>query len=65
MNELHDTALPEEEVTVESLFLETNMQTTIRIIQKIERGRQGIARVQEICRLTKLMKDKRKLSLEE
>ncbi len=39
------------------------MQTTIRIIQKIERGRQGIARVQEICRLTKLMKDKRKLSL--
>jgi hypothetical protein len=36
--------LPEEEIIEERSALDTNMETAIRIIQKIERGRQGIVR---------------------
>lgn len=42
--DLKETNLPEEEVIEERSALDTNMQTAIRIIQKIERGRQGIVR---------------------
>lgn len=42
--DLKETTLPEEEVIEEKSALDTNMETAIRIIQKIERGRQGIVR---------------------
>ena len=42
--DLKETNLPEEEVIEERTALDTNMETAIRIIQKIERGRQGIVR---------------------
>ena len=42
--ELKETNLPEEEIIEERSALDTNMETAIRIIQKIERGRQGIVR---------------------
>lgn len=42
--DLKETSLPEEEVIEEKSALDTNMETAIRIIQKIERGRQGIVR---------------------
>lgn len=42
--DLKETTLPEEEVIEERTALDTNMETAIRIIQKIERGRQGIVR---------------------
>ena len=42
--DLKQTNLPEEEIIQERSALDTNMETAIRIIQKIERGRQGIVR---------------------
>lgn len=42
--DLKETNLPEEEIIEERSALDTNMETAIRIIQKIERGRQGIVR---------------------
>ena len=42
--DLKQTNLPEEEIIEERSALDTNMETAIRIIQKIERGRQGIVR---------------------
>lgn len=42
--DLKETSLPEEEVIEEKSALDTNMETAIRIIQKIQRGRQGIVR---------------------
>ena len=42
--DLKETTLPEEEIIEERSALDTNMETAIRIIQKIERGRQGIVR---------------------
>lgn len=42
--ELKQTTLPEEEIIQERSALDTNMETAIRIIQKIQRGRQGIVR---------------------
>lgn len=42
--DLKETNLPEEEVIEERINLETNMESVIRMIQKIERGRQGIVR---------------------
>jgi len=42
--DLKETNLPEEEVIEEKTNLETNMESVIRMIQKIERGRQGIVR---------------------
>jgi hypothetical protein len=44
MIEFHDTCEPEQEVIMDSMQLETNSQTAVRIIQKLERGRQGIVR---------------------
>lgn len=40
--QFHDTSLPEEEVIEYKAVLEANPETAIRIIQKNERGRQGI-----------------------
>ncbi len=42
--DLKETNLPQEEVIQERSALDTNMETAIRIIQKIQRGRQGIVR---------------------
>lgn len=42
--DLKETNLPEQEIIEERSALDTNMETAIRIIQKIERGRQGIVR---------------------
>ena len=42
--DLKDTTMPEEEIIEERTNLETNMESVIRMIQKIERGRQGIVR---------------------
>ena len=42
--DLKETNLPEEEIIQERSALDTNMETAIRIIQKIQRGRQGIVR---------------------
>lgn len=64
MNEFHDTAEPEEEVMVESLFLETNLQTAVRIIQKLERGRQGINRVIDLIKYKKNLQLKRNKTLD-
>ena len=47
MLDLKETTLPEEEIIEEKSALDTNMETAIRIIQKIERGRQGIIRAQK------------------
>ena len=41
----------EEEQFAEATTLDTNMETAIRIIQKLERGRQGIMRGIEIAKL--------------
>ena len=40
--QFHDTNQPEEEVVDFKFVLEANLETAIRIIQKNERGRQGI-----------------------
>lgn len=40
--QFHDTSMPEEEVFEEKFVLEANMETAIRILQKNDRGRQGI-----------------------
>lgn len=42
--QFHDTSAPEEEVIEERSALDANKETAIRIIQKNERGRQGIER---------------------
>ena len=42
--DLKQTNLPEQEIIEQRSALDTNMETAIRIIQKIERGRQGIVR---------------------
>lgn len=44
MLDLRETNLPEEEVIEDKANLDTNMESVIRMIQKIERGRQGIVR---------------------
>jgi hypothetical protein len=47
------------ETTHDRVTLDTNMETAIRIIQKLERGRQGIARGLEFNKLrNKLQKDR-------
>lgn len=40
--QFRETSLPEEEVLEDKFVLEANLETAIRIIQKNERGRQGI-----------------------
>ena len=40
--QFQETSLPEEEVLEDKFILEANLETAIRIIQKNERGRQGI-----------------------
>ena len=40
--QFHESSLPEEEVLEDKFVLEANLETAIRIIQKNERGRQGI-----------------------
>jgi len=40
--QFQETSLPEEEVLEDKFVLEANLETAIRIIQKNERGRQGI-----------------------
>lgn len=40
--QFHETSLPEEEVLEDKFVLEANLETAVRIIQKNERGRQGI-----------------------
>lgn len=47
MQEHHGTTFPEEEQFVENLVLDTSMDMAIRLIQKLERGRQGIIRGME------------------
>lgn len=42
MVQFRETSLPEEEVLEDKFVLEANLETAIRIIQKNERGRQGI-----------------------
>jgi len=44
LEQFHDSSAPEEEVMEVRSTLEANMETAIRIIQKNERGRQGIER---------------------
>ena len=41
----------EEECFTEATTLDTNMETAIRIIQKLERGRQGIVRGLEFIKI--------------
>lgn len=40
--QFHETSLPEEEVLEDKFVLEANLETAVRIIQKNEKGRQGI-----------------------
>lgn len=42
--EFHDTNMPEEEVMEASKPMLNTIENSIRLIQKIERGRQGIER---------------------
>lgn len=44
MLDLRESNLPEEEIIEDKANLDTNMESVIRMIQKIERGRQGIVR---------------------
>lgn len=43
--EFHDNNAPEEEVLVERVALDSNINNAVWLIQKLERGRQGIERV--------------------
>ena len=50
-NMIEDLRVPEEiEVFTEDITLEANFDTIIRIIQKLERGRQGLVRGMEIMK---------------
>lgn len=41
---MHDTCEPEEWEVEEQVFQDTNTETLIKLIQTMERGRQGIER---------------------
>lgn len=44
---------------MDSVALDTNLETAIRIIQKLERGRQGIVRAQNFAKIkNRNMKDR-------
>jgi hypothetical protein len=58
--DLKDTDAPEEEVIVEQSLLDSNILFAIRLIQKIERGRQGIARFMKALYIKK-REDKKRL----
>lgn len=57
MEDYRGTTQPEEEVIDDNCALDTNQETAVRIIQKLERGRQGIMRLLEMQKLkNKLLK---------
>ena len=59
MGDHHGTTMPEEEEFTDNFVLDTGMDAAIRIIQKLERGRQGILRGMESTKIrSKFMKEK-------
>jgi hypothetical protein len=59
MDEYHGTTSPEEEVLDDTCALEANQETAVRIIQKLERGRQGIKRLLELAKVkSRMLKEK-------
>lgn len=59
MQEHHGTTFPEEEEFVENLVLDTSMDMAIRLIQRLERGRQGVLRGLESVKVrAKFLKEK-------
>ena len=55
----HDVGVTEEtEVVADTVALDTNLETAIRIIQKLERGRQGIMRGLAFAKARHKIKDR-------
>ena len=65
MEDYHGTTAPEEEVLDDRCVIETTTETTVRIIQKLERGRQGIIRMLELQKLKNTLQKEKSARISE
>ena len=67
LEQFHDIVMPEEEIIEERSTIDAKLDTVIRIIQKNERGRQGIERalIAKLLRKNELKRAEKQRKLQE